>query len=215
MSDFLRELEEDIQEERIFALWRKYGNYVIALAVAIVLATAGYTLWKYTTHQRKLHSYLSFSQAVTLYKQGKSDEALKAFQDLAQENGGYAKLARLYEAALLSNPAETYTEIAQQNFSDPAMGTLPKVLSAVRSLDHASSLEAIQSLTAPNNAWAPFSYELLGFLELKRGDEVAAAKDFVAILNEPSASMSQQIRASMMLSQIDVPDSFFEQKKEK
>ncbi|EKE10055.1 MAG: hypothetical protein ACD_16C00082G0018 [uncultured bacterium] len=214
MSDFLRELEEDIQEQRIYDLWHKYGNYVIALALAIVIATTGYTLWKYMAHQSKLNTYLSFSKAVTLYKQGKTEEALKAFQSLAQEKGGYAKLARLYEAALLSNSAEIYTEMAQQNVSDPALGNLTKVLGAARTL---SSLTALQPLTAPNNAWAPLSYELLGLEKLRQGDEVAAAKDFLAILEESYASPYEQVRASMMLSQIDVPASFFEknEKKEK
>ena len=104
--------------------------------------------------------------------------------------------------------------MAQQNVSDPALGNLTKVLGAARTL---SSLTALQPLTAPNNAWAPLSYELLGLEKLRQGDEVAAAKDFLAILEESYASPYEQVRASMMLSQIDVPASFFEknEKKEK
>ena len=40
MSDFLREIEEDIQEERLYTLSRKYSNYVIGFALVIVLGTA-------------------------------------------------------------------------------------------------------------------------------------------------------------------------------
>ena len=63
MSDFLRELEEDIKEEKIVNLWRKYGNLVIGIALAIVIGTVGYTLWTYFKHKSQLRSHVSFSQA--------------------------------------------------------------------------------------------------------------------------------------------------------
>lgn len=211
MSDLLRELEEDIQEEKILNLWRKFGNYVIGLALLIILATAGYTLWKYFQHKNQLRMHGSFATAVKLYNDGKKEEALKAFQGIAQESDGYGKLAHLYEAALTPNPSEIYNKMAQKNVEDPALGNLPKVLLAARELDNGAALEAIQPLTAPNNAWAPLSYELLGFANLKKGDEVAAAKNFIAILKEPYASESERMRASLMLTQIEVPDAMFEQ----
>ena len=210
MSDFLRELEEDIQEEKILNLWRKYGNYVIGLALAIIIATAGYTLWQYLKQRSQLQAHGTFSGAVKLYKGGKKEEALKSFQDIAKEGGGYAKLARLYEAALLSDPRDIYDDMAQKNATDPALGNLPKILLAARELNSRAALEDIQSLAAPNNAWAPLAHELLGFAALKKGDEVAAGKNFVAILKEPYASQHEQVRARLMLTQIEVPASLLE-----
>ena len=58
MSDFLRELEEDIKEERIVNLWRKYGNLVIGIALAIVIGTVSYTLWMYFKHKSQLRSHV-------------------------------------------------------------------------------------------------------------------------------------------------------------
>jgi hypothetical protein len=217
MSDFLRELEEDIQEEKILNLWHKYGNYVIGLALAIIIATAGYTLWQYLKQRSQLQAHGTFSEAVKLYKGGKKEEALKSFQDIAKDGGGYAKLARLYEAALLSDPRDAYDDMAQKNATDPALGNLPKILLAARELNSRAALGDIQSLAAPNNAWAPLAHELLGFADLKKGDEVAAAKNFVVILKEPYASQHEQVRASLMLTQIEVPASLLEteEKKEK
>lgn len=216
MSDFLRELEEDIQEEKLFNLWRKYGNYVIGLALSIVIATAGYTLWQYFKQRHQLRAHASFSSAVSLLREGKGNDAFQAFQAIAEEGrGGYNKLARLYEAALASDPSQIYAKMAQQNAADPALGNLPKILEAARNLADSSAMEAIQSLTAPNNAWAPLSLELLAFADLKKGDDVKAAKSFITILREPYATPSEQMRASVMLSQIDVPASFFEEEAKK
>jgi len=210
MSDFFKELEDDIREERIFILWRKYGNYVIGLALAITISTAGVVLWKYLKHRSQIQAHISFSRAVDLMKQGKKEEALKAFQDLENDGGGYRKLAQLYQAALLKNPEEMYTKISQENKTDPALGKLPILLMAARSLNNAEALAALEPLTAPKNAWAPLSLELLALVDLKKGDDMMAAKRYIQILKEPHATSDEQMRAGMMVSQLDLPASFLQ-----
>lgn len=214
-DDVFKEIEEDIREERIYKLWRKYGNYIIGLALIIVVGTASYTLWKYMKHQSLLKAHVSFSQAVNLMKKGKKEEALAAFQAIAQEGGGYGKLAQLYEGALLSNPEALYAQISQENASDSALKNLPKVLSAAHNLDNPEALSSLESLTAPNNAWAPLSHELLGLTDLKKGDDAKAAEHYLKIVKESSATQDEQIRAEMMLSQIDIPPSLLQEETNK
>ncbi len=50
---------------------------------------------------------------------------------------------------------------------------------------------------------------------LKKGDEVMAAKNFISILKEPYASDHEKVRASLMLTQIEAPDAMFEQEERK
>lgn len=211
MSDFFKELEDDIREERVYVLWRKYGNYIIGLAVAIVIGTSCYTLWNYLKYKSQLQSHVSFLGAVDLMKQGKKDEALKAFQTLAEEGGGYGKLAQLYEAALLPNPEDLYLKISQKNAADPALANLPKILLAARFPNNTKAVASLQSLTSPNNAWAPLALELLAFNNLKNGDEVKAAENFIKILKESFTTQNEQVRATLMLSQLDVPPSLLEE----
>ena len=211
MSDFFKELEEDIREERILTLWRKYGNLVIGLALAIVIGTSAYVIWQYMTNKAQVRRHVSFSQAVDLMKQGKKEDALKAFQELAEEGGGYAKLAQLYEASLLPNPEVLYTKISQSNAADPALSKLPKLLMAARALDKPEVVSALEPLTAPNNAWAPLSLELMALADLKRGDSLAAAKMYMKMLKEASLTSNEKLRAGMMLSQLDVPSSLWEE----
>jgi len=211
MSDFFKELEEDIREERIFSLWHKYGSYLIGLALVIVIGTSAYVLWQHMKHKAQTRRQVSFSQALELLKQGKKEDALKAFHELAEEGGGYGKLAQLYEASLLPQPDALYTEISKKNAADPALSKLPKILMAARSLDKPEVLTLLEPLTAPNNAWAPLSLELLALADLKRGDSVNAAKLYIRILKEASLTPDEKLRAGLMLSQLDVPPSFWEE----
>ncbi len=209
MSDFFTELEEDLREERLFSLWHKYGNIVIGLALAIVLGTVGYTVWKYVKHQGQIKGHTSFSKSVTLLKHGKKEEALLAFQELAQQGGGYGKLAQLYEASLLADPSALYAKISQENLRNPGLSNLPKILMAGRSFD-AASLAPLDALSAPNNAWAPLALELLALGELKKGEQTKAAEHYIRILKEPYLTSHEQVRVGMMLSQIDIPPFLLE-----
>lgn len=211
MSDFLRELEEDIREERMIKLWHKYGNYLIGLAIIIVVGTIAYVFWQHMKTKAQIRSHISFSQTLDLVKQGKKEEALKAFHELAEEGGGYGKLAQLYEASLLANPEALYAKISKENAADPALSKLPKILNAARALDKSETLASIQPLTAPNNAWAPLSLELLALESFKKGDTLEAAKLYIRILKEASLTSDAKLRASMMLSQLDVPPSLWEE----
>jgi hypothetical protein len=210
MSDFFAELEEDIREERLYALWHKYGNYIIGLALAIVIGTVGYTLWNYMKKRAQLQDYAAYSEAINLIDQGKKEEATKAFQSLAQSKGGYGKLAKLYEAALVPNPELLYTQITKENLRDLALGNLAKVLLANRSLNSPTVVQEVEPLTAPNNAWAPLSLELLALVDLKKGDGASAVEKYYRILKEPTRTADEEIRASLMLAQIDMPSSLLE-----
>lgn len=211
MSDFLRELEEDIREERMLNLWHKYGNYLIGLAIIIVIGTCSYVVWQHMKTNAQIRNHVSFSQAVDLLKQGKKEDALKVFHDLAEEGGGYGKLAQLYEASLLANPEALYAKISKENAADPALSKLPKILNASRALDKSESLASLEPLTAPKNAWAPLSLELLALENVKKGNTVEAAKLYMRILKEASVTPDEKLRASLMLSQLDVPSSLWEE----
>ena len=207
MSDFLTELEEDIREEQLFTLWKKYGNIIICVALFIILTTAGYAFWSYLKKQTQLVHYTTFSQAITLLKEGKAEEALKQFQDLGKNNDGYGKLAQLYEATLVSDPDAVYEKLAKKETSDPALGKLSQILMVSRSFNTPNAFSILSSLSAPHNAWAPLSLELLGLVALEKGDSVKAADYYVSALKESLLTPEEQKRLRLMLAQLDIPDS--------
>lgn len=205
MSDFLRELEEDIHDERIVNFWRAYGNYLIGLAVALVLATVGYTFWRYMDQKWQTQAYEDYSKAMRLVHVGKKDQAMEIFRTLADGRGGYAKLAKLQEASLMTNPTELYAKMSKQYASDPALGKLVKLLAALHDMNASKSSYELESLSAPNQAWAPLSLELLALEDLKKGDSVKAAQNYLRMLEERGSTFAEQSRAKLMLTQIDMP----------
>ena len=101
MTDIFREVEEDLRHDRYAKLWAKYGKYVIAAAIAFVVATAGTVAWR--DHQRKERAAESerYAAGMMMIAENKLPEAADAFAALAKDAGGdYGALARLEEAGL-------------------------------------------------------------------------------------------------------------------
>ena len=99
MSDIFREIEEDLQRDRYKKLWEKYGNLVIAAAVALVLSTAGWQVWKTYRVKRDQAFGARNPQAHKHAQDRKTPEAEQGFAQLPADPGsGYTAVSRRHEA---------------------------------------------------------------------------------------------------------------------
>jgi len=46
-DSFIREVNEELRSDQMKGAWRRFGRYLIALAVLIVLGTVGYKVYQY------------------------------------------------------------------------------------------------------------------------------------------------------------------------
>ena len=95
MSDIFHEVEEEVRREHYEKLWKKYGNYVIAVASVLVLGVAGYQAWmRYDLSQRQALSD-QYQAALQAAAAGDAVKAEQSFDTLAKNGkGGYATLAK-------------------------------------------------------------------------------------------------------------------------
>ena len=66
MSDIFREVDEELRQDKLTALWKKYGNVILGAAVLIVAVTAGVTLWKDRQHRAQEASSEAYVTAAAL-----------------------------------------------------------------------------------------------------------------------------------------------------
>src|SRR5262249_54212628 len=153
------------------------GNYVIGIAVLIVIATAAIVGWRaYQEKQRETQGG-EYASALDLARQGKDADAAAAFASLAQKaDAGRAVLARFEEAASKVNAGDVpgaialYDQLAANNSVDGAFRDTATLLSARYTIDKGDPQTAIaklQPLTAPTNAWRGLALEMTAMAELK------------------------------------------------
>ena len=136
MTDIFNEVDEEVRREQLKKLWDRYGTYLIALCVLVVIgvgAWRGYQWWQGKQAER---SGAAFQQAVELAEAGKHQQAEAAFAKLAADGtAGYRALARLRQAAELAPTdraaaVKAYDEIA----ADGSASQVIRDLATVRDL---------------------------------------------------------------------------------
>jgi hypothetical protein len=209
VADIFQEVDEEVRKDKATELWNKYGNYVIAAAVLIVVATAAWVFWKdYRAEQRQEHG-ARFAAALELASQDKPAEAATAFRQLAENaGGGVATLAKLQEAAQRIADGDrvgavgVYDSIAADSGAEDLYRQLATVLSALHQLDTAGVSEIEGKLRPLIDTFGPFTHfakELLAYAKLKAGDSGGAKELFISLSDDATAPPGIRGRATEMV----------------
>ena len=197
------EIEEDLRAERYAKLWQRYGKFVIAGFVVLILGVAGYQAWQ--SYDRKVRSEQSdrFAAAAKLLADKKPAAAQKAFASLATDaRDGYRLLAKLRQAALMAqngNKAgaqQVYDSISADNGMDQMyrdLATLLSVLVALDTGDATALLTRLAPLMKDDNPWRFSAKEATALLNLRAGN-IKQAYDLLNALSKDAAA-PQGVRA--------------------
>ncbi|MBN2752043.1 MAG: tetratricopeptide repeat protein, partial [Rhodospirillaceae bacterium] len=101
-NSLFREVDDDLWHDQLLALWKRYGMWVAAAAVAVVLAVAGYQIYRGMQDSERAEQGATFDQAeaaLVSHDVAKAVSLLSALE--AKGNSGYRTLARLQHAAVL------------------------------------------------------------------------------------------------------------------
>ena len=206
---FIREVDEQMRQDRAQELWSKYGNFVIAGAVAIVLATAGYRAWEYYTDKQLAGYGDRFMSAIELSGQGQHDEAVSALEALAADGGGsYPKLARLRiaaERAASGDKAEAlkaYDAVAGDGSALPVLREIARLQAGLLAVDLEGFSEVenrLSDLAAAGNPLRHSAREALAVAALKAGEDQKALEWLTRIVEDSEAAGGVQNRARLLL----------------
>lgn len=205
---FIREVNEEMRQDQAKAIWDRYGPLMLAVAVVVVLATAGWVGWDYWQNARASASGDRFSAALQLAKDGKTDEALTALETLEGDgHGAYPVLARLRAATVKAEagkPAEAVAEFDAVSNDGSVPGSIRDMarLRAAYLLVDAGSYADVSSraeaLTADTNPLRHSAREALGLAAWKENRAADALKLFEQIASDAESPRNVRDRATMM-----------------
>lgn len=213
MSDIFREVDEEVRKDQLQSLWKRYGVYVIAAAVAIVVATAANVGWREYRESQRLKESDRFLSAAGLLQQGRTEAAITGFADLAETAGtGYAVLARLQEAAAragagdLEAAAIALDRLASDGDADRLYRDLAQLLYVMMRLDSGAPADLerrLAPLAAEGSAWRYSAQELQALLWRRQGERGRAREAFQALSTDEQAPQGVRRRAELMLAAMD------------
>lgn len=208
-DSFLREVQEDIRREQLAQVWSRYGTYIIAAAILVVVAIGAY---KYREHQRIAAAEaagIRYEAAVRLAADGKMQDAQKALDDIVKDGpSGYGTLAQIRLAGALAKAGKTaeavaaFDALAKGTTGDDLLRDYAALQAAMLRLDAADWTEMqnrLNDLTNDKNPWRASARELLGLAAYKAGKMQEARKIYEQLLGDRSTPPSLVERSQVML----------------
>ena len=216
MVDIFDEVDEELRAERAQQLLKRYGGLIVAGAVAIVGAAAGFQGWRWyeaRQDQAAAVEYLTAMNLADATAAGSSEAsrtaATAAFAQLAAKAPqGYATLSLLREAALRADAGDLQTasalwnRVAGDTSVDPLLRDLASLLWAQHQVDSGDpSLiqDRLKALIAPDNPWHALADEQLALLDLRLGKTAEAKTALQRLAQDNSAPSGVRGRANALL----------------
>ncbi len=213
-GDIFREVEQDMRREQLAQLWRKFGVYIIATALAIVLGVGGYQAWTWWQSSRAASDGTAFVQASALQQAGREDAARETFSALSEDgSGSYSALSELRLAAIAAAKGETETAVqAYDNVADSTRDAMlrgfARIQAATLLVDTAAPAEIedrIGDMRDDASPWRHSARELLALSAFKADQDEKASTLYQELMGDGEAPGPMRQRARMMLELINAP----------
>ena len=199
MNDIITEINQELRQDRGKALWNKYGIYVIAAVIAIVVVVAGrqaYVGYENSTRENAANSYLAAVEAET-------PQLLD--QIAAGEGEGYAMLAKFTSAARLAEQGDAgaeaaYLAIANDESLSAIYREAAMVMATMNAASNTSADDKLQRLTPIGNApgpWQNLALEMMIGFALEKGDVATARKHYETL--RFSTNLSSDVNQRLVL----------------
>lgn len=209
VADIFKEIDEELRQDRAAKLWKRYGNYVIAVAVVVVLGVAGFRFWQQQDQAAREGDSSAYQSALARAAGGDVDGAVAALGTLADDgSGGYAVLARLQQASLAAGSGDregamlAFDAVANDGSAPAVLRDLARLQSVAQRLDTAPASELtllLGGLATAGSPWRSMALELKGLVALKSGDNPAARTVFAELADDAGTPERMRARAAELL----------------
>ena len=206
-EEFIREVDEDLQQEKNEQLWKKFLPYVISIAVGIILFTSGYVFWDNYSNNTKQKLGDDFTAAVELANEEDLDAALLALDRIVDKGSdGYVTLSKMKKASILiesgnlDDGLDIYLEL-EKNAVDQSFRDISTILYVLNSIDTKNSDLLLEKLIPleKSKIWKSSALELMAFIYLKKSDKEKAIEIFKSISQMQNTPSSLFNRSQSML----------------
>lgn len=219
MVDIFDEVDEELRAERAQQLLKRYAGVIVAVALLIVAAAAGWQGWHWYQARRDQAAAAQYLIAMNLANApaagssaAASSAAIVEFDRVvATAPEGYRTLARLRAAALKADAgdrqgaAALWDQVAADGSADPLLRDLASLLWASHLIDSADpSLlqDRLKALTAPDNPWHALANEQLALLDMRLGKTDQAKTMLRSLAQDTTAPNGVRGRAESLLNRL-------------
>ncbi|WP_193227579.1 tetratricopeptide repeat protein [Aureimonas psammosilenae] len=215
MSDetFFREVNEEIRQQRVHDLWRRFGRWLIVAAVVLVIATGAYLAYRQYTVAQANAAGDRFIAAVDLADADKFDEAVTQLDAIAKSGAGsYPLLADLRLASIrarqgdLKGAFEGFDKVAKDTNAPKALRDIAAIRAGYVLVDTGSVDEVraeVERLSGDSEPLRFAAREAMGLASWKAGNLDEARRFLTQNRDDQGAPAGIGLRARILMELVD------------
>jgi hypothetical protein len=203
-SAAFHEVDEAVRKDELKEWWARYGTWIVAAAVAVVVAVAGLVGWRqYDTAQRAEASAV-YSAALARISQDPKAARAEFDQQAKSAPEPYRSLAALIAAQLNESQEAQVTALlaVAPTLSTPELTDLANVIAGYKSVDSSKAEEVIarlEPLAGPDRPFRLSVRELQALVSMHKGDIKRAREVWTEISKDPAVPQGAIQRVTAML----------------
>ena len=206
-EEFIKEVDEDLKEEKRVKLWKKLLPYVLGFSFGVILLTSSFVFWENYTKNTNQSLGDDFTAAVGLASEDDIDAALLALDRIVDKGSdGYATIAKMKKASILIQKGDLEKGLAiyldlERNAVDQSFRDIATILYVLNSMDKEDPLILLEKVKPLESSkiWKSSALELKAFIYLKTEKKEQAKETFQSILDQKNTPSSLSTRARNMI----------------
>lgn len=206
MSDAaaFQEIDEAVRKDELKEWWARWGTWVVAGAVVLVVAVTSFVGWRQYDQAQRAAASAAYSAALAQIAADPAAARAELEKQAANAREPYRSLAALTAAQLLPTLQEQVTALnaVAPKLSASELGDLAMVIAAFKSVDSPQAGEMVaklEPLAAPDRPFRLSVRELQAMLAMQKGDGKRARELWAEIAKDPAVPQGAAQRASAML----------------
>lgn len=206
MSDSaaFHEVDEAVRKDELKEWWARYGTWIVAAAVALVVAVAGLVGWRQYDTAQRAEASAAYSAALAKISQDPKAARAEFDQQAKSAPEPYRSLAALI-AAQLNESQETQVAAllaVAPTLSTPELTDLANVIAGFKSIDSPKAEEVVarlEPLAGPDRPFRLSVRELQALVAMHKGDIKRAREVWTEISKDPAVPQGAIQRVTAML----------------
>ncbi len=210
MSDVFREVEEDLRQEQLKRVAKRYGPYVAIVVVLVIGLVGGYAVYQDWQQESREEAGAAFASALAEARQGEAAGALLALDKEASSDAGGFKILAAFAAAEIRSENEDpegaiagWRALANDSSAGQPLQDVARILAVMHAMNTQEPLPALEGELAPlADSERPLSFmarELTALLALEQGDEARAKELLTTLGQDPNSPVGLRGRVNQLL----------------
>lgn len=206
MSDSaaLQEVDEAVRKDELREWWDRWGTWIVAAAVALVVVVAGLVGWRQYDAAQRAEASANYSAALARIGQDPAAARAEFEKQAGSAPEPYRSLAAMI-AAQLREPLDAQVSALAAlapTLSSAELADLANVIAAFKSVDSPKAEEMIaklEPLAGPDRPFRLSVRELQALVAARKGDTKRARDLWTEISKDPQVPQNTAQRAAAML----------------